>query len=435
MRLQLILLLLATLVVAQLATLLLFVDERRRAFRFSAAEGAASRTIALAGEIETLPAHLRGETAAAARSRNALYWIAEDAVVSPGAATRLAPLATAVAARMGARDRPLRIAVDLTRPPRLPRDDDDDEDDGEDGDERPRRGATLLISAGLADGTWLNARARFRPPPLQWAWPALTSIALTALGVGAVVWISVGRVLAPMGALAVAADRLGRGDRPEPLALTGPDEARRLADAFNRMADRLTRLLDDRARTLAAIGHDLRSPVTAMRLRVEMVEDDETRERLTNCLDEIQSLVEAALALSRGAGAEEPRAAHDLAALLADLVAEMGETGARATLEAPGPVMVEIRPAALRRALRNIAENAARYGEVARIALRPSTGRVEVVIDDDGPGIAPEDRARVFEPFVRLEASRSRDTGGAGLGLAIARAAIEGQDGTIALGQ
>ncbi|MEL6265254.1 MAG: ATP-binding protein, partial [Pseudomonadota bacterium] len=346
--------------------------------------------------------------------------------------------ATAVAARMGARDRPLRIAVDRTRPPRLPRDDDDeddDEDDREDGDERPRRGATLLISAGLADGTWLNARARFRPPPLQWAWPALTSIALTALGVGAVVWISVGRVLAPMGALAVAADRLGRGDRPEPLALTGPDEARRLADAFNRMADRLTRLLDDRARTLAAIGHDLRSPVTAMRLRVEMVEDDETRERLTNCLDEIQSLVEAALALSRGAGAEEPRAAHDLAALLADLVAEMGETGARATLEAPGPVMVEIRPAALRRALRNIAENAARYGEVARIALRPSTGRVEVVIDDDGPGIAPEDRARVFEPFVRLEASRSRDTGGAGLGLAIARAAIEGQDGTIALGQ
>ncbi|MEL6197220.1 MAG: ATP-binding protein, partial [Pseudomonadota bacterium] len=294
---------------------------------------------------------------------------------------------------------------------------------------------SLLMAVPLADGTWLNSRVRVRRPPLQWAWPALTSFLLAAVAVGALAWRSVGVVLRPMEALVQAAERLGRGERPAPLALTGPAETQRLADAFNRMADRLTRLLDDRARTLAAIGHDLRSPVTAMRLRVEMVDDAETRERLAACLREIEDLVEAALALSRGTGAEEPWVGTDLRALLTSLIDEMAEAGGTATLDAPEAVTVEIHPAAVRRALRNIVENAVRYGGLARIALRSEPGKARIVIEDDGPGIAREDRERVFEPFMRLEASRSRDTGGAGLGLAIAKAGIEASGGHIELGE
>jgi signal transduction histidine kinase len=197
------------------------------------------------------------------------------------------------------------------------------------------------------------------------------------------------------------------------------------------MAARLTRLLDERARTLAAIGHDLRSPITAMRLRIEMVDDDETRERLSASVDEMQTLVEGALSLARGGGADEPTEIVDLRGLLEDLVARLTEAGAAAALDAPAAVAVPARPMALKRALRNLAENAARYGGAARIALTPQDGAALIAVEDDGPGVPPEDRERVFEPFVRLEGSRSRDTGGAGLGLAIARAAIEGMGGAV----
>jgi signal transduction histidine kinase len=214
--------------------------------------------------------------------------------------------------------------------------------------------------------------------------------------------------------------------------LRGPAELRRVSAAFNDMAERLTRLLRERAQMLAAIGHDLRSPVTAMRLRLEMLDDEEARERIGASVDEIETLVEAALALARGGGADQPRETVDLATLLGEIVAGLHETGADVTLDAPDPVTVYAAPAALRRALRNVAENAVRYGDRARIRLRATPGTARIEIADDGPGIPPAERERVFEPFVRLETSRSRETGGSGLGLAIARAAIDGHGGTIA---
>lgn len=421
LRARLILLLFGALLIAQAATFALFLDERGRAIRLRTAEAAAARALAFAEDLDRAGPHARDALVERVHSRVIRVWIAPEPAVDRRAATPLSGIAESALAVSGTPSRPLRLAID-----------------GRDGDgpgrPRWRHREALLVAAGLGDGAWLNARVRLRPAPLRWAPPLLVSVGLAGLAVGAIVWVFVGRLLRPMEALAHAADRLGGGERPEPLPLSGPTEARRLADAFNRMAERLTRLLDERARTLAAIGHDLRSPVTAMRLRVEMVDDPETRERLGVCLDEIETLTEAALALARGAGAEEARERVDLGALLASLVAELTEAGATASLDAPAGVVLDARPVALRRALRNLGENAVRYGAAARISLGRDGAVARITVDDNGPGIPERERERVFEPFVRLETSRSRDTGGTGLGLSIARAVVEGHGGTIGLG-
>lgn len=436
LRARLILLLLGALAAAQAASFALFLDERGLAVRMAAGEEAGARALALADAIDAAPASARRALVAESRSHGLRFSLADAPLAADPAATPLPRLAAGI----GGTDRTVRAALldGGARPQRRDSNDDsrredghDDEDD--DDDRRRERGDRLLISVALADGGWLNAEARLRRPPLQWGRPALISTLFAAAAIAAVVWITVGRIARPMGALAAAADGLGRGERPAPLPLAGPAEMRRATVAFNAMAERLTRLLDERARTLAAIGHDLRSPITAMRIRIEMVDDDETRERLTASVDEIQTLVEGALALARGAGAEEPAETLDVAALLVGLAAELRETGARVAAPDAASAPVRGRPVALKRAFRNIAENAARYGGEARIGVETSPGGVRVTVDDSGPGVPAAERARVFEPFVRLEASRSRDTGGAGLGLAIARAVIEGHGGSVTL--
>jgi signal transduction histidine kinase len=422
LRARLLLLTLGALVAAQVATFALFLDERGRAVVFATAQQLGGRTATLADALDAAPPEARPAMLAAARARGARYALDAAPLVDGPGWRPLDRLSRRIARAEDARGRAVRVGLadDWAGP---------EPGDGWD-DVRGGRGA-LAISLALADGGWLNAVTRLGRPPLQWAWPALASIGLSALALTAAIWLAVGRIAAPMAALARAADRLGRGERPAPLPLRGPREARRLTGAFNAMAARLTRLLDERARTLAAIGHDLRSPITAMRLRIEMVDDSETRDRLTASVDEIQTLVEGALALSRGAGAEEPVETVDLRGLLQDLAAELAEAGGAVSLDAPEPLAAAARPMALKRALRNLAENAIRYGGAARIALRATPEGARVAIEDDGPGVPPEARERVFEPFVRLEASRSRDTGGAGLGLAIARAALEGMGGSV----
>lgn len=242
---------------------------------------------------------------------------------------------------------------------------------------------------------------------------------LTGAAVIAVVWMLVGRISCPLQRLAENAERLRRGSAVQPMKGSWPDEVRRLTTTFDDMSDRLTKLLGERATMLAALGHDLRSPITAMRLRLEMVDDDETRERMGNCLDEMQTLVESALALARGADTAEPVSRVDLGRMLAQLVDELREAGGEARLSVTRNFVVQARQASLKRAMRNIADNAVRYGGEARNTLQGTKDTARVIIEDDGPGIPAHERERIFEPFVRLETSRSRDTGGSGLGLAM----------------
>jgi signal transduction histidine kinase len=240
------------------------------------------------------------------------------------------------------------------------------------------------------------------------------------------------RVTRPLESLTRAAESLGRSGRTEALQETGASEVRRAARAFNEMQGRIRRLLEDRMQMVAAISHDLRTPITRLKLRAEFVEDPEQREKMLRDLDEMESMIKETLALAREDANPEARARIDLKQLIADSVEGM-EHVALEIDPALKETSIEAQPIALKRAVANLVENAVVYGKSARVRLAETPAEFEIMIIDEGPGIPEAELERVFRPFYRLEASRNRESGGAGLGLAIARSVIRAQGGDIVL--
>lgn len=291
---------------------------------------------------------------------------------------------------------------------------------------RPR----LLVAVGLEPGAW--AEFAVRTP----SWPrtrALLWLGLSALFVVlAFVW-GAHRMTRPLRQIAEAADRLGLDAGPPPLPEQGPRELRKATRAFNRMTARIRRLVDDRTLLLAAVSHDLKTMLTRLRLRSEFIEDGEQRRKVAADLDEMKAMLDATLTFARDEAADERPVPVDLAALLRSLSADLADAGQAASFDGPESLSLPGRPVALRRLFENLLDNALRYGGVASVALRQMDGRAEALVDDHGPGIPETLRERVFDPFFRLEASRSRDTGGSGLGLAVVRAIVQRHDGSIRL--
>jgi len=294
--------------------------------------------------------------------------------------------------------------------------------------ERNDSGA-ISLSIRLNSGKWLNLRSMFHRPVSQLVPADFAALAFAILLVTLVVIVTVVRVIRPMRALAEAADRTGRGDSVSDLSETGPWEIRRTLRAFNLMHARLGRFVADRTRMLAALSHDLRSPLTAMRLRLELIDEGEDRDRLSALIDEMQAMIEASLAFARGEAETEETKQEDLSALLRSIVAD----DKRLSLTVPPALVLRMRPVSLRRALRNLIDNALQYGDRAEILLKQFGEQVEIRISDDGPGLPEGQLEAVFRPFHRIETSRSRETGGAGLGLAIARSVIRAHGGDITL--
>jgi signal transduction histidine kinase len=201
------------------------------------------------------------------------------------------------------------------------------------------------------------------------------------------------------------------------------------------MQIRLRRYLDDRTQMLAAISHDLRTPITSMRLRTEFIEDADTREKITTTLDEMQRMVEAGLSFAQAESRVEATRAVELNALVESICDDLADLQWKVEFEGGERLPYACRPSALRRALCNVIENAVRYGDSAKVKLLRTNESVEIVVTDQGPGIPPDGRDRVFNPFVRLETSRSRETGGVGLGLSIARSVIRSHGGEISFSQ
>lgn len=275
----------------------------------------------------------------------------------------------------------------------------------------------VVISVHLANGSWLTARIT-PTPPKGLALPTVLSLGLTALAMVVVVMLTVRRLNRPLADLASATEKLGRGEDVPLLVERGPVDIRRVTRAFNRMQARLKRFVEDRTRLLAAISHDLRTPITTLRLRAEFVEDPEIRARILDTLDEMEQMTEATLAFAREEAASEDTRDVDLTALVDSVCTDFADAGADVEFTGDEKHVCACRPVALKRALRNLVENAVRYGGGARIHLVSEAGAYRIVVEDDGPGLPPEAIERVFEPFVRLEESRSRKTGGVGLGLA-----------------
>jgi signal transduction histidine kinase len=183
---------------------------------------------------------------------------------------------------------------------------------------------------------------------------------------------------------------------------------------------------------LSAVGHDLRTPLTAMRINLEFVSDDDLRQGLMRNLDELQALTEQVLAAARGTGGETKRNV-DLSALVESLCSDLDEMGEPVQWDASKPAPIKCRPNEIRRAVRNLVENAVAYGGRAEVTIKDDRDGYEILVEDQGPGIPEEDQQRVFEPFVRLESSRNGETGGSGLGLTLVKAIAEGHGGEIKL--
>lgn len=294
-------------------------------------------------------------------------------------------------------------------------------------------GSTLRVSVKLSDGTWLNL-ATFAPPaPPFWSGGMILSLALMAASVALLSAWAVRRMTRPLEDIAAAADRLGRDVNAPPLPEKGAGEVRRAAQAFNRMQERLRDLLDGRMRMLAAISHDLRTPITRLRLRAELIDDDEQREKTLADLSEMEKMIASTLAFARDDADAEPRETVDLASLVQSVCDDLADAGQDCAFEPAPPTPYVCRPLALRRALTNLADNAVAYGARARAALVKQDSRIVIRVDDNGPGIPEAEFAHVFEPFYRLERSRSRETGGTGIGLCVVQSVAQAHGGEVKL--
>jgi signal transduction histidine kinase len=297
----------------------------------------------------------------------------------------------------------------------------------------PDRPPRLHVEVALADGSGLAIEAPAPPPPgfvERWLVPWLVLIAVIAVAVSLV---AARRLTAPLARFAAAAERLGTEGTAERLPETGPTELRAATRAFNRMQERLARFVEDRTRMLAAISHDLRTPLTRMRLRAELVEDPVQQAKMLNDIAEMEAMIGATLAFARDDPRREPAQEIDLSALLGEIAEENREAGRAVSFAGPPRCRFLGRRLALRRAIGNLVDNAVTYGGTARLRLRPGAGEVVIEVEDDGPGIPAEARERVFAPFQRLDPSRNRDTGGVGLGLAVARNVARAHGGDIVL--
>ena len=254
------------------------------------------------------------------------------------------------------------------------------------------------------------------------------AIVVTSLGAALVAR----RVVRPLSELTRAAAEMTRGSGPPHVAEQGPADVRNAAAAFNTMAARVTRTLESQRHLLSAVGHDLRTPLTAMRINLEFVDDDELRDGLMRNLEELQALTEQVLAAARGASGEKPRQV-DLSALVESLLTDLDELGEPVSWAAHAPAPISCRPNEIKRAVRNLVENAVAYGRKADVRIADTGDGYDVLVEDEGPGIPENDRQRVFEPFVRLESSRNEFTGGTGLGLTLVKAIAEGHGGDVHL--
>ena len=257
-------------------------------------------------------------------------------------------------------------------------------------------------TAGLPDRFWIH-------------------LSMTLAAVIGVAMIAVRLVTRPIQRLAEAADAFGRDLDSPPLEESGPTETRQAAEAFNRMQERLRRLIAERSRALAAVSHDLRTPLTRMRLRAELVDDEQLRNQINADIDDMQAMVESTLAYLRGLSEDEPLQEIDIDALLQSIVADEQAMGRPVDLLSSTVAPYRGRLSALKRAISNLIDNAVKYGREASLKVEGDSGTIRLVVEDRGPGIPEQDLERVLEPYVRLESSRSRETGGVGLGLAVVR--------------
>jgi Signal transduction histidine kinase len=281
---------------------------------------------------------------------------------------------------------------------------------------------------------WLIARVRSPQAMNLLVIPLIIQTVIIYIVLVGAVALILRRITRPLAALTRRVERFAAmPDADGQIEPSGPDDMRRLIIAHNAMEGRIAAMLDEKDVMLGAIGHDLKTPLAALRVRIESVEDDNERARMAATIEDIVHTLDDILSLARVGRPSDPRERNELSALVASVVEEYEDMGEPVELGDTQRIAAEIRPTWLRRALRNLIGNALRYGERARVSLVREGGRAVVIIEDDGPGIPEVELERMMNPFTRGDPSRNSATGGAGLGLALARAIADQHGGALHL--
>jgi signal transduction histidine kinase len=291
------------------------------------------------------------------------------------------------------------------------------------------------VGIALPDGTMISARVQRDPRPRSF-WPGLWAVTLlfAIVSVSLLSLWAARALTAPLSAFAKAAENFSINGAAPSLPERGPEEVRSVAKALNRMRERITTLIDDRTKMLAAISHDLRTPITRMRLRSEFIEDEVHRHRMLGDLDQMRSMLEAVLSFLRNDRKLEAMTLTDIATTLQLVADQFADIGHKVTYEGPEHAMATVRPDDLTRSVTNLVENSVRYGALATIRLATSPDTATIEVEDDGPGISDASKEVMFEPFVRGDDARNMDeTAGFGLGLSIARSIVLAHGGKLSM--
>ncbi len=288
----------------------------------------------------------------------------------------------------------------------------------------------VLLTGRLPNGQFLHAAGIVRPNDRASMIALLLQTFTLFVAVMLPLALVARRIARPLEDLTRRVRRVGVAEDPEPMERAGPDDVQQLIVAFNAMQARVSNLLGEKDVMLGAIGHDLKTPLAALRVRIESVDDDEEREKMASTIDEMVTILDGILTLARLGKSGEPMQSVDIGAMVETVVSDFEQTGFETS---DLRVVAHIRPVLIRRALRNLIGNAIAYGKHAALAVREEGGMIFVDIDDDGPGIDPTMAESMFEPFMRAERSRSRSTGGSGLGLTISRAIARAHGGDVVL--
>ena len=291
------------------------------------------------------------------------------------------------------------------------------------------------IGIALPDGSMISAKIlpdQRRPP--FWGGPWMMTLLFAIISVTLLGLWAARALTAPLSSFAKAAESFSLNGAAAPLPERGPAEIRSVAKALNRMRERITALIDDRTRMLAAISHDLRTPITRMRLRSEFIEDDIHRSRMLRDLDQMRSMLESVLSFLRNDRKLESMTLADIATTLQLVTDQFADMGHKVAYDGPEHAMATVRPDDLHRSITNLVENAVRYGAEAKIRLRMSSDIATIEIEDDGPGISDGRKDVMMEPFVRGDDARNMDeTTGFGLGLSIAHGIVQAHGGELSL--
>ncbi|MGL4714695.1 MAG: ATP-binding protein [Aeromonas sp.] len=429
---QIILVALAGLILIQLLSIQIYRSDREEALGFVNSRNAMQRIISVVRLLSLSPPSLYDEILKASRSETLLLRLSSEPLQPDNRSPRFeqlvrsrlnypANLAVEISAelkenaqRSKAWEHHARMMRDRKGPP-------------------PPRDMRLYGSIELPQGGWLQFSSLVDKEVGSWSWQTTLNLMLVASLVIGLMVLLFRRATRPLKQLAANAERLGRGEDIEPLTEAGPTEIRESIQAFNRMHTRLDRFVQDRTRMLAAISHDLRTPITSLRLRTEFLADGEDKDRIQQTLQQMEQMLAATLSFAREEGEQEATRELDLVSLLVSLCDDYADTGQPVTCLAQGKEVYACRANTLRRVLQNLIGNAIKYAGSAEVSLERNKDELVIRVCDNGLGIDPARLEDVFKPFVRLDEARNTESGSVGLGLSIARTLVHQHGGELVL--